>query len=220
MWAVVVARTSPTAKSRLSSVLNARERASLARAMLADVLDVCGHGGLDGCVGVVDDAEGVALAERAGALTVLDGGLDMNRAVVAGIQRAASHHPTCVLVLPGDVPLVTSEEIASLVEQSMGCPVVVARDRGGVGTNALVLRPPDALVPVFGLASARRHVAQARAKGLAACVLDLPGLGLDVDTPDDLRWLARHHPHGQTSLALARLSSVVDDPDAARAPVR
>jgi 2-phospho-L-lactate guanylyltransferase len=38
----------------------------------------------------------------------------------------------------------------------------------------------------FGEPSFDNHLAAARARGLAPRVLPLPGLGLDVDAPDDL----------------------------------
>ena len=59
-------------------------------------------------------------------------------------------------------------------------------DRHGTGTNALLLAPPDAIVPAFGPGSFDRHVAAARAAGVAAHVERLPSLALDVDTAGDL----------------------------------
>ena len=59
-------------------------------------------------------------------------------------------------------------------------------DRHGTGTNALVLSPPDAIEPSFGPDSLERHVAAAEAAGVPHRVEEVPGLALDVDTPDDL----------------------------------
>jgi 2-phospho-L-lactate guanylyltransferase len=62
----------------------------------------------------------------------------------------------------------------------------VIPDRHGTGTNALVLAPPDAIVPSFGEGSRERHVAAARAAGIPYGVEELPSLGLDLDTPADI----------------------------------
>ena len=67
----------------------------------------------------------------------------------------------------------------------------IVPDRHGTGTNALVLRPPDAIRPAFGEGSCARHVAAAREAGIPFGVEELPSLGLDLDTPADLVALTR-----------------------------
>ena len=56
------------------------------------------------------------------------------------------------------------------------------------GTLEGGLRPDDvlAVAPSFGAGSFARHAALAHAAGATVKVCDLPSLGLDVDTPDDL----------------------------------
>ena len=70
-------------------------------------------------------------------------------------------------------------------------PVVIVPDERGLGTNALLLSPPRAMNPCFGTDSRARHAAAARNLGLASTELRLPGLGFDVDEPEDLARLAR-----------------------------
>jgi 2-phospho-L-lactate/phosphoenolpyruvate guanylyltransferase len=57
------------------------------------------------------------------------------------------------------------------------------------GTNALVLDPPDAIVPGFGPGSCERHVERAHEAGVHVLVRHTPSLSLDVDTGDDLEAL-------------------------------
>ena len=64
--------------------------------------------------------------------------------------------------------------------------VAIVPDRHGTGTNALALSPPDAIVPSFGEGSCARHIAAARASGVAYNVEELPSLALDLDTPADV----------------------------------
>ena len=117
IWAVVVARVGHGAKSRLAGVLDPDQRRRLAMAMLADVLRVCTAPAapFHGTVAVVDDPAAVRLAERHGALAVLDGGGDMNRAASIGVHAAERLGATTVLVLPGDIPLVSPADLNALV---------------------------------------------------------------------------------------------------------
>ena len=63
--------------------------------------------------------------------------------------------------------------------------VVLAPDRHGRGTNALLLAPPDAIEFGFGGDSRAAHAACAEETG--ARYVELDGqLSLDLDTPDDL----------------------------------
>ena len=58
------------------------------------------------------------------------------------------------------------------------------------GTNA-VFRRPAGLFPLrFGNDSFRPHLSAAHTTGKPCIVLSLPGIALDVDTPEDLRQLA------------------------------
>jgi 2-phospho-L-lactate guanylyltransferase len=95
-----------------------------------------------------------------------------------------------VLTLPADVPMVTAAEIRRVMDvEGEGVTVVPSSD--GDGTNALLLAPPDALVPSFGAGSFVRHVDGARACGIRCRILHLPGLGTDIDLPRDLTSLMR-----------------------------
>jgi 2-phospho-L-lactate guanylyltransferase len=88
--------------------------------------------------------------------------------------------------------------------------VIVVPDRHGTGTNALVLTPPDAIVPSFGPGSRARHEQAARAAGAHVRVAQPPSLLLDVDTADDLAALrtalgGRAGGAARTRAVLARL---------------
>jgi 2-phospho-L-lactate guanylyltransferase len=210
VWAVVVARTGPTAKSRLGAVLSPGQRVGLARAMLADVVAACRRAELRGPVVVTEgEATRLRLAGE-GLQAAADDGTDMNLAVRTGIRVARAAGAGAVVVLPGDVPLVSAADLQELAACATrgprGEPVVgVATDLGGQGTNALALRPPDVIAPGFGPRSARRHLDLARRAGVAACLVRLPTLAFDVDTPDDLARLRRSRPEGETGGLLASL---------------
>src|SRR5262249_17352511 len=94
------------------------------------------------------------------------------------------------LVIPGDVPLIETVELEGIYANSpdTGSVLVPAHDRRG--TNA-IFRSPAALFPLhFGNDSFLPPLAAAKATKQPCLVLTLRGIGLDIDTAEDLRQLA------------------------------
>jgi 2-phospho-L-lactate guanylyltransferase len=188
VYAVVVARAGAGAKSRLAPVLSPEQRHALVLAMLTDVLEVC-HGTpeIDGVLAVVDPS----VLLMAPTLRVDDPGEDMNAAVARGVRAACEWGAGTVVVLPGDIPCLTSGDVRALlaVAHNAARAVVIGASRGGDGTNALLLRPPDAIEPAFGPPSVDRHRRLAETAGCHTTVLSGLALALDIDTPADLATL-------------------------------
>ena len=92
-----------------------------------------------------------------------------------------------LVVLPIDLPLVTSAEIARVLAplDEQAHAVVLVTDRHGTGTNVLALRPPDVIDVAFGPGSRAAHRRAAEASGATYIEVDGP-LSVDLDTPDDL----------------------------------
>jgi 2-phospho-L-lactate guanylyltransferase len=184
------------AKQRLVPALSPSERRELARAMLEDVLEAA-VAALPGAVVVVTtDPEVEAVTRAAGARCLTEAANRGHTAAVAFAQReAVSRGAARFLTLPGDVPCVTAEEIGALCAALAEDPgVVLVPSRSGLGTNAVLLAPPDVMPLTFGEPSFDNHLKTARAAGLHPRVLELPGIGLDVDAPDDLPVLLTRGP--------------------------
>ena len=176
------------AKQRLMRVLDAAERRELARAMLSDVLRALGGAGLDHVWVVTREPEVAAIARGLGAEPLAEAENRGHTAAVAAAQaEAARVGADAFLTIPGDVPCVTAAEIRALVG-GLGAPPAVALvpARSGLGTNGALLAPPGVMRLRFGEPSFDNHLAAARALGLEPRVVRLPGLGLDVDAPEDL----------------------------------
>jgi 2-phospho-L-lactate guanylyltransferase len=203
-WAVVVGRHGPAAKSRLAGALSAERRSALAMAMLTDVIDAAANAGFGGVAAVLTPTTRI----RGDVLLVRDPGEGLARAIDAGLRAVTEAGADAVLILPGDVPLVTADELRRVIDAAREAPrsVVVVADRHGTGTNALALHPPAVIAPAFGPGSADRHLSAAAAAGARGLRLEITALSLDVDTPDDLAELARRSPRGATKAALARLA--------------
>lgn len=154
--------------------------------MFADVLRATQDRDLLTVVTSDRDAEAVALAF--GCSIVADPGLGLNRAVAEGLAAAWGAGATAAVVLPCDVPLVTSDDIERLFEQPSQVAVVPSKDGG---TNALMSRLELQDVLSYGTDSARLHIDRATAKSLTACVVQIERLALDIDDLEDLKALAR-----------------------------
>ena len=93
------------------------------------------------------------------------------------------------LVIPADIPLIEAWEFEEIMKHAPaeGCVLVPAGD--GRGTNAAFRRPADLFPLRFGNDSFKPHHAAAQATGKICVVLQLPGIAVDVDNPEDLQQL-------------------------------
>jgi 2-phospho-L-lactate/phosphoenolpyruvate guanylyltransferase len=208
-WAVVPIKSLARAKGRLAGLLDAERRRLLVLAMLEDVLAALGQAPeLHRVLLVSADATALALGARMGAQPLLDEAGNLNGALEQAARFAADHGAGALLVVPGDLPLLTSADITALVTPPGGLDgpptpsVTIARSRDG-GTSALWVRPPLALPFRFGPESFHRHVAAAHERRIALRVYHAPGPTLDdIDTPEDLARLASHGRAGAARHAL------------------
>jgi len=192
------------AKQRLASVLTLAEREQLARAMLRDVLRALGGAGFDHVWVVTREPAVEAIARVLGAEPLAEAENRGHTAAVALAQAEAARRGARVfLTVPGDVPRVTADELKELAGAAGdGAPAFVP-SRSRLGTNGVALAPPGAMPLTFGEPSFARHLDTARARNLAPRVLTLPGLGLDIDTPEDLTALAAETVPTETGALVA-----------------
>ena len=192
MWAVLPAKDLVDAKQRLADALSPPERRLLFRTMYEDVLTVmAGVATLGGLAVITRDPEAAAVAEAHGARVIPEA---ENEGQTAAVEKAvkvlAAEGVDGILTIPGDAPLITTNEIEAVLAAHNGSPamtIVPAHDRRG--SNCIALSPPGLIPFSFGNDSFQPHLAASRAAGVEPLILELPGIGLDIDTPDDLRQL-------------------------------
>jgi 2-phospho-L-lactate guanylyltransferase len=182
------------AKQRLMSFLSPLERGELARTMLEDVLEALVRARLGAVLVVTRDPSVQTLACRHGVdILSEDDNRGHTEAVARAQQAALARRATRFLTIPGDVPCTTAEEVATLAAAlPRGPGVAFVPSLSGFGTNAALLAPPDILPLKFGEPSFDNHLLAARSAGLSPVVVRLPGIGLDIDAPEDLRLLLEH----------------------------
>ncbi|MBV9605121.1 MAG: 2-phospho-L-lactate guanylyltransferase [Solirubrobacterales bacterium] len=191
--AILPIKSFDQAKQRLRHELAAHDRRALVEAMFADALVALGRvSSLEQIVVVSGDRVAQRIAVGYGAEVVEDDERGHNNAAAAGIATLAKNGVERALLVPGDCPLLSANDLNILLTHpAQERSALIVPDRHGTGTNALLLTPPDVLSPSFGPDSCRRHLADAEAAGVPADVVELDSLALDVDTPDDLDALRR-----------------------------
>lgn len=166
------------AKSRLADVIDADERAALARTMADRVLAAAG----DLPVFVVTDDDEVAnWTLDHGASVIRSDGLDLNGSVRTAIAKAARAGHDALIIAHADLPA------ADRLHDLAWFPgLTLVPDRRDDGTNVVAFAVADGFEPRYGPGSFVRHLDDARARGVAVRVLRRPSLQWDVDVPDDL----------------------------------
>ena len=212
-------RTMSGGKARLGEALDAEEREELVLGMLLHTLSVLGEWPVCHRIHLVspDPVLGAATSQAGTEVSVhRQQGEGLNEGIRLGISAARVEDAASLLVLPGDLPLVSVEALDELlsaadagVVAAAGGPLVaiVPSDAGG-GTNALLLRPPDAIAPSFGTGSFEAHLRAAEATGAAVQVVSNPVLGFDLDTPDDLERLDPERLRALTALGRGAVDGV------------
>lgn len=170
------------AKGRLSGILSPVERAALTLAMLEDVLSACAEmPGWQTWV-VSPDASVLQVAARMRARPVEERDPGLVSAIRQVEEEAANADALAVLL--ADLPLVTPAALMRAL-QTLGS-VVAGPAHSDAGTNLLLRRPPDAIPPLFGSDSFRKHREAAELHDIPFSEVRLPQLAFDLDRPADL----------------------------------
>ena len=203
-------------KSRLSRYISADDRRRLVLAMFYDVLTVLiDHPHISEVTVIAGEPlkfpseikDFVQLIEEK-ALDGVGGGL--NSIIVAGVDFVRKHCKDDFLILHGDLPLLSNNDITSTLERLCeGYDLVLGADSQEEGTNLFAFRSDLKPRFNFGPSSFKEHSEWAQLSGLSASYLKSPGIGLDIDTLKDLRELFAAGNTGLIGKFTARLISEI-----------
>ena len=194
MWAVIPVKKVDDAKYRLKSVLKSDQRKNLFIAMLEDVLSTVTN---------ITELEEVSLATicpiaskiaRKYDATILSTLKDEGQ--TEAIKKAATiienQGSKTILMLPADIPLATVSEIRTVIKIHENSPMItIVPAKDNLGSNCIALSPPTAMPLNFGQNSYFPHIEKARNLGIKIYSALLPGISLDIDTPEDLKKLCQ-----------------------------
>jgi|HubBroStandDraft_3_1064219.scaffolds.fasta_scaffold26582_2 2-phospho-L-lactate guanylyltransferase len=211
--AILPVKRFPLAKQRLGESVAESLRASLARAMVGDVLSSLREcPAIDTTIVVTCEPSVASAARYIDAVVVEDTAEEGQSAAASlGLAHALREGFERALCVPGDCPTLDPHELLELLvaatpdgsldlsvvapeharvgaksEIAAQAEIVIVPDRHGKGTNGLLLCPPDALSPSFGPDSRARHERLATESGVKWRIAQPASLLLDIDTGEDL----------------------------------
>ena len=191
LWAIVPVKPLRRGKSRLAGLLSEDQRTKLNQEMLAHTLKILrAVPDIEHTLVISRDPAALALARAHGARTVREEGAPrLNSALKRATLFAKTYVTRGVLIVPMDLPLMTPNDIAVMINQSQGSDpvIVIAPDHHHQGTNALLVCPAGQIEYEFGPGSFQRHCELAQTSGARLEICELPNLALDVDFPEDLQ---------------------------------
>lgn len=209
MWALLPLKKFSHAKQRLSAVLTSEQRSGLFLAMVKDVLSVLHlHPNIDNILIVSDDNDAGLLAKKYEAELLTESSLNvsgLNEAVQAGVNVLAQRGIDNVMIIHGDLPLISAAEISHLISvhkqqrsvfsaindtaistAALSSTLTIAPDERREGTNCLLCSPASQMRFSYGTNSFTLHAIQASQMAMSLQVVHLPGAACDIDTPKDL----------------------------------
>ncbi len=214
VWAILPVKSLSESKGRLAHLLPPDARELLVRSLLDHVLlTIQEVPRITKVLVVSQDPEVWQIAESFGAVAVEEvKPYGLNSAVAYAYGLAAKGGADGVLILPADLPFVTTADINLMVdaglndwrgngtglatamgfESSLALAVdttqpvmAICSDRRGDGTNGLLLRPAMAFNFFYGPYSLKLHIQEAVERGYLVRLVEAVGLQFDLDVEQD-----------------------------------
>ncbi len=179
------------AKQRLASVLDQPSRTKLAHAMLGDVLGTLHDWKHCPRVAVVTGDPYASLLASEYKFEIIPDMEDPGEtgAIEMATRICVERGEEYTLVIPADIPLIQAWELEEILRHAPLSGTVLVPAADGRGTNAGFRRPANLFPLRFGNDSFKPHHAAAQITGKLCVVLNLPGIAVDVDNPEDLQQL-------------------------------
>jgi 2-phospho-L-lactate guanylyltransferase len=184
LWAAIPVKPLAEGKSRLATALSPQARTRLNANLFRHTLAVVSAVFPPACIIVVTrDFSLRDIATSSGVQAIAEQGFELN----AALFEAAARIPPAdgMLAISTDLPKLTPEDVFAMLAESES-RVVIAPDRAGQGTNALLTTPAACIPFRFGPDSFASHLSAAEARGISARAITRPGLAFDLDTQADL----------------------------------
>jgi 2-phospho-L-lactate guanylyltransferase len=192
IWAIVPVKPLRRGKSRLAGLLTEEQRTRLNRYLLEHTLITLNEvHEIEHTLVVSRDPSALALTREMGGRTVLeDGAPQFNTAINRATVVAKSQGAHAVLILPADLPMITPNEINTILHKGGKAPVVViVPDRRKDGTNGLLVNPAGLIEYGYGPGSFQRHCERVMDAGATLKIFHSKIVGIDLDLPEDLELL-------------------------------
>ena len=185
-----------SAKSRMRKDLSDEETEKIVENMLRHVLTEVSKSQMsDASFLITKDEEAISLAKQIGVETIeekeqINESTSVDLATKILIRRGA----TSVLRIPGDLPLLTYNDIDNVFRESIETnSCILVPSKSGKGTNAILRRPPDIIKSCFGEDSLRKHKKEFDRKQVQYKIVKNKNIELDLDCLEDLQEFKNLH---------------------------
>jgi 2-phospho-L-lactate/phosphoenolpyruvate guanylyltransferase len=201
-FAIVPVKKFENAKTRMSAMLSLDERIRLSSLMLAGTLEVLASAqSLKQVLVVSGDRRAQEIATRYGAKFLHEEKESgVNSAVGIADGYCIREGADATVVIPQDLPLLDAADISmacSLAESEEKC-IVICPSFKYDGTNLLLRKPPAAIKTYYDNDSYEAHIRAARELGIPVRLFFSKKLMADIDTPEDVKQLARESGTSKT----------------------
>ena len=187
--AVVFAEASGWPKRRLSSGFSSKERKLLSAAMLEDVLVALKSSVVCEAVVVGTDSNVRQVVDRCGVSFISERRAGLASGIRKAIKWCIGRKADAVLVLPINIPLVSSRDIYGIVELGSQEPSMVLSPSLDGGMSALFLNPPNVIRTCFGPKCFFKNVEAAIKNDVTVRFYSSRDIATKVDSQEDLQRL-------------------------------
>ncbi|PKO13092.1 MAG: 2-phospho-L-lactate guanylyltransferase [Chloroflexi bacterium HGW-Chloroflexi-10] len=188
IWAIIPMKALAKAKTRLAPVLTLEERRQLVVQLFEHTLqELAGWPILEGVLVVSVDPFFSEITQTFGYEFLREeqpSGL--NASVTLAAQHLQARGAQAVLVIHGDLPWISQNELDSLVKAAPDKGILIAPDRHYSGTNILWASPPLAIPFAYGCDSFQKHQELALKANYPVIIFKSEKLSVDLDLPEDL----------------------------------
>jgi 2-phospho-L-lactate guanylyltransferase len=139
---------------------------------------------------------------------------DLNMALTRATHIAMAQNANSVLVLPSDLPFLTSEDVEMMITgvdvdsrngngngyHVQNRAITICPDHNEEGTNALLVSPPTGFTYRYGPNSYKRHIEEAKRIGMTQRKINATGIIFDLDTEEDWKLYMAMNPESEPEL--------------------
>jgi 2-phospho-L-lactate guanylyltransferase len=187
-WAVIPMKPLAQAKTRLSTVLSEKERQEMVLSFFQNTLqELKNCVFLSGLLVISADISYESYCTGKNIVFLQEEQMNgLNSSINLGVTFLMSKGIEAMLVVHGDLPLLTRQALNDLFIKAESPGVGIIPDRHGQGTNILLTAPPNILDFQFGINSFQKHTNAAHNLNIPLNIVFSDTLSVDIDTPEDL----------------------------------
>jgi 2-phospho-L-lactate guanylyltransferase len=205
VWAIIPINNFNESFSRLSNVLNKKQREEMTQILATQVLDALTPiASVEKIIVLSNEIEWLSSFWNKKIVVLPEPDTEQfSEKIDNTAQWIQSQGVTAMLYLSIDLPYIQQEDIENLISQHIsGLSIVEAKKDNG--TNALILDLPTKMEFQFGPNSFSKHLAEARSKNINTTIVNIECLSLDLDDWNDLHLFKKNSVENKFSQFINR----------------